>query len=147
MLVYKSGTNFAQLGLASKTVLALPPVAGSGQCSISLSNSQFLVVQGGVVSTVNTLQQECGYGLTSPVQYAVSKSSCVACPAPPANAYIVVGDPVCAWECYTGLQAVGSVCSTPPLLPCPPTFIPTGTGASLRSSRGPLPDPTRQAST
>ena len=126
VLVYKSVTNFAQVGLASKTVLALPPVAGSGQCSISLSNSQFLVVQGGVVSTVNTLQQECGYGLTSPVQYAVSKSSCVACPAPPANAYFVVGDPVCAWECYTGFQAVGSVCSKPPLLQCPSYFYPNG---------------------
>lgn len=90
---------------------------------VSESNAQIILVENGVINTLETLQQPCDYQSTSPAIVSTSQSACVPCPPPPTNAYLVVGSPTCQWQCYKGYTRMVSQCVASILIPCPARHI------------------------
>ena len=129
-LLYRVGTVVRQISsTASKNssygaILTLAARTMS-VCSldISESNTQIILVESGVINTLETLQQPCEYRSTSQAISSSSPSACTACPPPTANAYLVVGSPTCQWQCYQGYTKVVSQCVPiiPP--PCPSRYM------------------------
>ena len=128
-LLYRVDTTVRQLSSTqSKTstynallTLSAPTIS---VCSldVSESNTQIILVENGVINTLETLQQPCDYQSTSPAVASTSQSACVACPPPPANAYLVVGSPTCQWQCYQGYTRLVSQCVSDLPLPCPARY-------------------------
>lgn len=129
-ILYRFGTTVRQISsTANKTstyeaLLTLTaPTLSVCSLDISESNTQIILVENGVINTLETFQQPCDYQSTSPAVVSTSMSACVPCPPPPANAYLVVGSPTCQWQCYQGYTRMVSQCVAPISPPCPSRHI------------------------
>ena len=129
VLLYKTSTVMYQHNLATNTYNSIPlgiPDSGIKRtCSLDVSelNNQILIVQEGVIRTLEAVQQLCGYGLTSTALLANSQSACTPCPSPPANAYWIEGSAVCEWTCKAEFSRVGSRCVAQVVVPCPALYV------------------------
>lgn len=111
----KTSTYSALLTLRAPTVSACT-------LDVSESSTQIILIENGVINTLETLQQPCDYQQTSLAVVSTAQSACAACPAPPANAYLVVGSPECQWQCVQGHTRRASQCVAVPAPPCPARF-------------------------
>ena len=128
VLLFASEAGLRQVNLITNQILSpAPGVTGRQFCSLDISdsNSQIVLTQASAITSINAYQQLCGYGRTSPAVYS-SAASCVACPAPPDNAFLVLGSAVCEWQCRAGYTQYGSLCTLPVVQPCPDFFRPSG---------------------
>lgn len=128
VLVYKSGNGLVQVNLATMQTLSLLSLPSASSCSMDISDgyTQIMLMQGGTTTTLDALQQVCGYAQTSPAIYANSSALCTPCPAPPDNAFIVVGSATCEWRCSQGYTQYGSLCVAPLYSPCPAYYTQPG---------------------
>lgn len=124
VLLYKSKNNMWQINVDTNTILSLP--LGNTQtqevvCSLDVSenNNKILIVQEGIISTLEAVQEPCLFGHTSQALLCNSTSQCVACPPPPANALLVEGSVSCEWYCLSGYVQIGSKCISSVVQPCP----------------------------
>jgi hypothetical protein len=137
VLLYKSPTTMYQLNLATQTSSSIPlGIADAGLkriCSLDVSelNNQILIVQDGVIRTLEAVQLICGYGLTSQALLGNSSSACTPCAAPPARAYWIEGSATCEWTCLTGYTRTGSMCVPQVVLPCPAFYVADTSNAGL----------------
>jgi hypothetical protein len=123
-LLYKSRNSMWQINLGTGSVQGLPLGVAQTQevqCSADVSeqSNQILLVQNGVVSTLEAVQEPCAFGRTSQALLCNSTSQCTACPPPPANAYNTEGSVTCEWVCRAGFERMGAKCVAPVPLPCP----------------------------
>ena len=129
VLLYKSATVMYQHNLATSAnrslALGIPDSGLKKICSLDVSElyNQILIVQEGVIRTLEATQVICGYGLTSQALLATDATACTPCPAPPANAFWVEGSATCEWVCLAGFTRVGSKCVVPVVAPCPSYFV------------------------
>ena len=128
VLLYKSTTTMYQYNLQAQTSATIPlgiTETGITTCSsdVSEQNNQILIVQNGVVRTLEAVQIICGFGLTSQPLVAVSQSTCTPCPTPPVNAYWIEGSATCEWECLADFIEVGSKCIASTVQPCPQFYV------------------------
>jgi hypothetical protein len=129
-LVYRHDNILRQLSLTGgpgQTPLYtdLLTLASSGSvCSMdaSDSNSQFMLIEGGIIKTLSALQQRCSYKHTSQAIKSTNISYCTDCPSPPANAYHVIDSVTCEWLCSTGYKKLGGKCVAPVSAPCSSYF-------------------------
>ena len=124
VLLYKSRNSMWQINLGTGSVQNLPlgvTQTQEMQCSADVSekSNQILIVQNGVVSTLEAVQEPCAFGRTSEALLCNSISQCTACPPPPVHAYNVEGSVSCEWVCRAGFERMGSKCVSPVPLPCP----------------------------
>ena len=123
-LLYKSRNNMWQINLgtgATQSIALGTTQTQEVQCStdVSENSNQILIVQNGVISTLEAMQEPCPFGTTSASLLCNSMLKCVACPPPPTNAYLVEGSASCDWVCRSGFSLVGSKCVGSVALPCP----------------------------
>ena len=129
LLLYKSISTIYQHNILTQTSSSIPlGVADSGIkkiCSLDVSelNNQILIVQDGVIRTLEAVQQLCGYGLTSQALLSNSKESCFPCSAPPENAYWIEGSALCEWKCNLQFLQVGSRCVSQAVMPCTAYYV------------------------
>jgi hypothetical protein len=130
VLLYKSTNTIYQHNLATQTssniALGTTDVGIKRVCSLDVSelNNQILIVQDGVIRTLEAVQLLCGYGLTSQSLQANSLNTCVPCPAPPDNAYWIEGSALCEWLCLGQFMKVGSKCIiAQTVVPCAAFYV------------------------
>ena len=138
VLLYKTKDDLWQLNLGTGATSRLPLGVVQTQqvvCSVDVSeqSSQILIVQNGVVSTLEAVQSPCPYGTTSQPLLCNSTAQCAPCPPPPTNAFFVEGSVVCAWDCLPGYTRLGSRCVAPVPLPCPEYYRTAGDGRCIPS--------------
>lgn len=127
VLLYKSKNNMWQVNLGTGAVSSLPLGVIQTQevvCSTDVSeqNNQILIVQNGIISTLEAVQEPCAFGQTSPALLCNSTAQCIACPPPPSNARLIEGSMDCSWDCLPGFDALGSKCLAPVAQPCPRNY-------------------------
>jgi hypothetical protein len=128
VLLYKSTTTMYQYNLQTQTSANIPlgmAETGVTACSsdVSEQSNQILIVQNGVIRTLEAVQVICGYGMTSQALMAASPSACTPCPAAPTHAYWIEGSATCEWVCMTDFIKVGSKCMSVIAQPCPPFYM------------------------
>ena len=134
VVLFRTGTVVKQLSVGASgstlydSVLTLdaPTTACTVCCSLDVSdsNAQIMLVEGGLINTVEAFQQPCGYEMRCYPVISNASSSCFACPQPPANAFMVMGSPTCQWQRQRGFTSVGTQCvALSAMLPCQPRFI------------------------
>jgi hypothetical protein len=128
--LYRVGVNVKQLSITASTTstynaLLTLSIPTNSVCSldVSESNAQIILVENGVINTLEALQQPCDYQLTSPSVVSTTHSNCIDCPPPPTNAYLVVGSVTCQWQCYSGYTQLVSQCIKMLTPPCPARHI------------------------
>ena len=137
VLLYKSTSTMFQHNLATQSSSNIPlgiPDSGLKKvCFLDVSelNNQILIVQDGIIRTLEAVQLLCGYGLTSQAMQANSQSACVPCPNPPDNAYWIEGSSVCEWECLAQFTRKGSKCVAQTVMPCPTYYVADSLNAGL----------------
>lgn len=124
VLLYKSRDSMWQINLGTGSIQTLPlgvTQTQEMQCSADVSekSNQILIVQNGIISTLEAVQEPCAFGRTSQALLCNSTAQCTACPPPPTNAYRVEGSVSCEWVCRAGFKQMGSKCVSPVPLPCP----------------------------
>ena len=124
VLLYKLKNDMWQINLGTGVISSLPLGVAQTQevmCSadVSENSNQILIVQNGVVSTLEAVQEPCSYGKTSTPLMCNSTSQCTACPPPPSDAHTVEGSVTCEWQCLAGFDLIGSRCVAQTLQPCP----------------------------
>lgn len=124
VLLYKSKNNMWQINLGTGSSQNLPLGVAQTQemqCSADVSekSNQILIVQNGIIRTLEAVQEPCAFGKTSQALLCNSIAQCADCPPPPANAYTVEGSVSCEWVCRAGFEQMGSKCVAPIPLPCP----------------------------
>lgn len=124
VLLYKSKNSMWQINLGTGATQSLPLGVTQTQevmCStdVSENSNQILIVQNGVISTLEAVQEPCSFGKTSQALLCNSTAQCTACPPPPSNAYTVEGSVSCEWVCRAGFAQMGSKCVDVVPLPCP----------------------------
>lgn len=127
VLLYKLKSDMWQINLGTGATTSLPLGVTQTQemmCSTDVSeqSNQILIVQNGVVSTLEAVQAPCPYGTTSTRLLCNSTAQCTPCPSPPPGAYTIEGSVSCEWRCRVGYDKIGSKCVAPTLLPCPAYF-------------------------
>lgn len=127
VLLYKSKNNMWQVNLGTGAVSSLPLGVTQTQevvCSTDVSeqSNQILIVQNGVISTLEAVQEPCAFGQTSPALLSNSTAQCTACPPPPSNSYHIEGSVDCGWACLQGFWLLGSKCVAPVVPPCPANY-------------------------
>lgn len=124
VLVYKSAAGLVQVNLGTRQASSLLSLPNTLPCSMDISDgyTQIMVMQGST-TTLNALQEACGYARTSPAIQANSSGLCFPCPPPPDNAFIVVGSATCEWQCVQGYAQSGSLCVALFVPPCPPYYF------------------------
>ena len=129
--LYRVGVNVKQISITASTtstygaLLTLPtPTISVCSLDVSESNAQIILVEKGIINTLEALQQPCEYQSTSPAIVSTTQLNCIDCPPPPTNAYLVVGSVTCQWQCYPGYTQLVSQCITTPSPPCPTQFTP-----------------------
>jgi len=124
-LLYKSATTINQHSLTSQSSnsiqLGVNDAGMKKACSLDVAelNNQILIVQDGVIRTLESVQYICGYGLTSRALLANTAAACVPCPLPPENAFWIEGSAVCEWACKAEFTKTGSRCVAQVVVPCP----------------------------
>lgn len=136
VLIYKSTNYMWQVNLGSGEVTNIPlGVAQTQQvqCSADVSekNNQILIVQNGIIGTLEAVQQPCPSGSTSTALLCNSTKQCTACPLPPSDAYNVEGSVSCEWVCRAGFKQIGSKCVSSVTLPCPEYYRKSSVVSSL----------------
>ncbi len=124
VLLYKTKNSMWQINVGTGATQSLPigtMQTQEVQCSadVSENSNQILIVQNGIVSTLEAVQEACPFSMTSKPLLCNSTLQCAACPPPPTNAYLVEGSVSCEWVCRAGFSPVGSKCVEPVQLPCP----------------------------
>lgn len=124
VLLYKSKNNMWQVNLGTGIVSSIPLGVTQTQevvCSADVSeqSSQILIVQNGIISTLEAVQEPCAFWQTSPALLCNSTAQCTACPPPPSNAYQIEGSVDCSWACLSGFSLLGSKCVAQVVQPCP----------------------------
>ena len=138
VLLYKSKNNMWQVNLGTGAVSSLPLGVTQTQevvCSTDVSeqSNQILIVQNGVISTLEAVQEPCPFGQTSPALLSNSKAQCTSCPPPPTNAYQIEGSVDCGWACLQGFWLIGSKCVAQVVQPCPANYKAGGPGVCAPS--------------
>jgi hypothetical protein len=126
VLIYKSKSNMWQINLGTGSTSSIPLGITQTQevvCSsdVSEQNNQILIVQNGVIRTLEAIQEPCPFGQTSPPLLCNSSSQCVDCPPLPSNSYRMEGSVECGWLCQLGYKRVGSKCIGQ-VIPCPSNY-------------------------
>ena len=139
--LYRTNTTVQQLSLGANGTIAsgsyYPNVMSIGAptgvcigvcCSLDISDSGALImlVEGGLIHMVESIQMPCPNWQTSPAVWSTGVSSCVPCPAAPTNGYLIPGSSVCAWRCSAGFTKLGSQCVSLPVQPCPEKYYDAG---------------------
>jgi hypothetical protein len=124
VLLYKSKNNMWQINLGTGISSSLPLGATQTQevvCSadVSENSNQILIVQKGIINTLEAVQQPCSFGQTSLALLCNSTSQCTACPPPPSNSFVIEGSVTCEWTCLQEYTRIGSKCVLQVVQPCP----------------------------
>ena len=137
-ILYRTSTYVQQISIGTSAntnynallTLSNPTTECSQCCSLDISDSNALIilVENGIVNTVESMQQPCPPGTTSVAVVSTSAAACVACPDPPTFAYLDADSTTCQWHCTAGYIQIGNQCVTTQLTPCPPYFNAHSTG-------------------
>jgi hypothetical protein len=127
VLLYKSKNNMWQINLGTGATSSIPLGVAQTQevvCSsdVSEKNNQILIVQNGIIRTLEAVQEPCSFGQTSQSLLCNSSAQCTSCPPPPANAYHAEGGVECEWLCLPGYAPIGSRCVGQVVQPCPSNY-------------------------
>jgi hypothetical protein len=136
-LLYKSTTTIIQHSLSTQTSTGIPlGLADTGlkrACSLDVSElyNQILIVQDGVVRTLESVQLICGYGLTSQRCWPMPQP--LACHAlrrqtMPSGLRVV---PSVSGHARPEYTRIGSKCAEAVVAPCPAFYVPDTGNAGL----------------